>query len=140
MALRSVIITLSLGLLTFNAFADGLTIEPGSWEMTSTVNMPMLPQPQVTTETECIEEGEISPESMTDGMDSSCVFDNTVVEGNTMRWSMTCDTAESKSRGEWEATSDGDSLSGSGTITIFVQGQEIVMNMSWTGKRVGDCN
>jgi hypothetical protein len=51
--------------------AAGIAVEPGLWEMTSTVSMPMLPQPQ--------------------------------------------------------------------THTMTLQGQTMEMNMSWLGKRVGDC-
>jgi hypothetical protein len=140
MRVKSVVLTLIGGLTAFNACADGITIEPGSWEMTSTMSMPMLPQPRVTTVTECMEESEITPESMTDEMDSSCTFDVKVVEGNTMNWSMDCSGDEGSSRGEWHATSYGDTLEGAGTITIDVQGQDMVMTMNWTGKRVGACN
>lgn len=139
MRIKSVVFTLTWSLAAFNVFADGITVEPGSWEMTSTMSMPMLPQPRVSTVTECIKESEITPESMTDDMDSSCVFDVKVVEGNTMRWSMDCSSDESTSRGEWEATSYGDTLEGAGTITVDVQGQNMVMTMNWVGKRVGAC-
>jgi hypothetical protein len=43
------------------------------------------------------------------------------------------------SHGEWQATSHGDRVEGSGKITMTMQGQTMEMNMSWLGKRVGDC-
>ena len=132
-------LTWMLVLVSFQAAAEGMTVEPGTWQMTSTVNMPMLSTPKVTTTTECIEEGEISPESMTEGMDPSCVFDTREIADNTMSWSLDCDTAQGKTHGEWEATSHGDTLSGEGVITISVAGQEMAMNMSWEGERIGPC-
>ena len=101
----------------------------------------MLPQPRVTTELECIEESEISPEAMTDeGMGSGCTFDTRIIDGNTMKWSMNCDSEGGASRGEWEVTSHGDTLSGEGTITVDMQGQSMVMTMDWSRERVGDCD
>ena len=132
---------LFFSLVSIPAFAEGIPIEPGKWEMTSTMSMPMLPQPRVNTSTECIEESELSPETMTEGdMDSSCAFKDMTVDGNTMKWSMDCDANGGASRGEWEVTSHGDSLAGEGTLTVDVQGQAMVMTMNWDGKRVGGCD
>jgi hypothetical protein len=123
------------------AFAEGIPIEPGRWEMTSTMNMPMLPQPRVSSDIECIRESELSPEAMTEeGMDSSCSYDSRVVDGNTMKWAMDCKLEEGASHGEWEVTSHGDTLVGEGAVTVDVQGQAMVMTMLWEGKRVGACD
>jgi len=132
---------LLIGLVSGPVLAEGIPIEPGKWKMTSTMRMPMLPQPRVTTELECIEESEISPEAMTDeGMGSDCTFDTRIIDGNTMKWSMNCDSEGGASRGEWEVTSHGDTLSGEGTITVDMQGQSMVMTMDWSRERVGDCD
>jgi len=56
-----------------------------------------------------------------------------------MKWSMDCIAQGGASRGEWEVTSHGDTLTGGGTITVDMQGQAIAMTMQWDGKRVGDC-
>jgi len=68
-----------------SVLAQGVPIEPGMWEITSTMKIPMLPKPRVTTSMECIVESELSPEAMTEeDMDSNCTFDTRVVDGNTM--------------------------------------------------------
>lgn len=127
-------------LVLSSVFAQGIPIEPGMWEMTSTMKIPMLPRPRVTTNMECIGESELSPEAMTEeDVDSNCTFDTRVVDGNTMKWSMDCVAKGGASRGEWEVTSHGDTLTGGGTITVDMQGQAIAMTMKWDGKRVGDC-
>ncbi len=134
-------LTLLFSLVSSSAIAEGIPIEPGMWEMTSTMEMPMLPQPRVNTSMDCVEESELSPEAMTEeDMDPSCTFDTSVVDGNTMKWSMDCKAKEGASRGEWEVTSHGDTLTGGGTITMDMQGQPMVMTMKWDGKRVGDCD
>ena len=125
---------------TAPAFADGIPVEPGLWEMTSTMNMPMLPEPRVTTVTECMTRSEISPDEMgTEGMDPNCTFDTVQVDGNTLRWSFDCPVEGGTSHGEWEAVSGGDTLEGSGEITMSFQDQSLTMAMEWAGRRIGDC-
>ena len=120
--------------------ADGLQVEPGMWEMTSTMSMPMLPQPRVTTVTECMTQSELSMDDVGGGaMEANCTFDQAQVSGNTMKWSVDCPVEGGSSHGEWEAVSSGDSVTGSGRITVAVQGQNMEMTMSWEGHRVGDC-
>lgn len=132
-----------LGILFFAApaaWAEGMPVEPGMWKMTSTVTMPMLPQPRVTTTTECMTESEISMDDMGgEDMDPNCQFDMAQVDGNTMKWSFDCPVEGGTSHGEWEATSTGDSVTGKGVVTMAFQGQTMEMTMAWEGKRIGDC-
>ncbi|MBT8048020.1 MAG: DUF3617 family protein [Xanthomonadales bacterium] len=122
------------------AQAEGIPVEPGLWEMTSTMTMPMLPQPRVTTVTECMQKSEISMDEFnTSEMDPACSFSTAEVDGNTLKWSFDCPVEGGTSHGEWEAVSEGDSVSGSGLITMSFQGQTMEMKMSWEGKRIGAC-
>jgi len=131
-----------LALLFFTpaVLAAGIPVEPGLWEIKSTVTMPMLPEPRVTTVTECMEKSEISMDDMgREGMDPNCTFEAAQVDGNTMNWSFDCPVEGGTSHGEWEAVSSGDSVTGSGLMTMSFQGQSMEMTMAWEGKRVGDC-
>ena len=134
-------IILGILLLTAPAArADGIPVEPGLWEMSSIVNMPLMPQPRVTTTTECMKESEISMDDMGgEDIDPNCQFEMAQVDGNTMKWSVDCPVEGGTSHGEWEATSSGDSVTGEGLVTISFQGQAMEMTMSWEGKRIGDC-
>jgi hypothetical protein len=140
MMIRSSIILGILFLTASVARADGIPVEPGMWEMSSTMTMPMLAQPRVTTTTECMTESEISMDDMGgEDMDPNCQFEMAQVDGNTMKWSFDCPVDGGTSHGEWEATSSGDSVTGNGVITMSFQGQTMEMTMSWQGKRIGDC-
>jgi len=122
------------------AFAAGIPVEPGLWEMTSTMNMPMLPEPRVTTVTECMSRSELSPDEMgAQGMDPNCTYDSVQVDENTLRWWFDCPVEGGTSHGEWEAVSGGDTMEGSGEITMSFQGQDMTMTMEWAGRRIGDC-
>ena len=123
------------------AWGDGIPVEPGKWEIISTVSMPMLPQPRVNTTTECFEKSEISIDDMgTEGMDPNCKVETSQLDGNTMKWSFDCPMEGGTSHGEWEATSDGDTVTGEGMMTVSMQGQTMEMTMVWSGKRIGACD
>ena len=140
MMIRASIILGILFLTVPAAWADGIPVEPGMWEMSATMTMPMLAQPRVTTTTECMTESEISMDDMGgEDMDPNCQFEMAQVDGNTMKWSFDCPVDGGTSHGEWEATSSGDSVTGNGVITMSFQGQTMEMTMSWQGKRIGDC-
>ena len=135
---------LLIGLLFFAipaAWAEALMIEPGKWEMTSTMTMPMLSQPRVTTTTECIEKSEISMDDMGgEEMDPNCKIETAQVDVNTIKWSFDCPVEGGTSHGEWEATSAGDTVTGEGLMTVSFQGQTMEMTMNWTGRRIGVCD
>jgi hypothetical protein len=136
---RILLLATLIALPLSTAVAEGIPIEPGEWKITTTMEMPMLPQPRVQTQTHCFSESEISPESMSmEDLDPRCTFDSEV-DGSTMKWSMEGPAEGGSSRGDWTATSGGDTVKGNGVITAEFQGQSMVMNMSWDGARIGDC-
>ena len=133
------VMTLMVG--SFNVRADAIPVEPGLWAMSSTMNMPMMPQPHVTTRTECIEEAEISMDDVGgEDMGPDCRFETGQVDASTMEWSFTCPLeGGGTTRGEWQASSHGDRVEGSGKVSMLLQGQTMEMTVSWVGKRIGDC-
>ena len=122
------------------ASAEGVSIDPGMWEMTSTMTMTMMPEPRSNTVQECIENDELSPESFNMDKDNPCDITEVAIEGNTARWSINCSTDGGPAmEGQWEFTSNGDSISGKGEMNAEFSGQKMGFNMTWKGKRIGDC-
>lgn len=122
------------------ALADGIPVEPGLWSVTTTVNMPMLPSPQTTTLEECFTEDMIDMDDMaTEDLDPNCAFSQGQVDGSTMEWTIDCPLEGGTMQAEWSATSSGDSVEGTGNMTMDMAGQTMNMTMSWTGKRIGEC-
>lgn len=120
--------------------AAGVSIDPGMWEMTSTMTMTMMPGPRSNTVKECIENDEISPEDFNMDKDNPCNITDMNVEGNTARWSISCAAAGGPvMEGQWEFTSGGDSISGKGSMSTEFSGQKMGFDMTWVGKRLGDC-
>jgi hypothetical protein len=127
-------------LISTTGAAEGVSITPGMWEMTSTMTMTMMPQPQSKTFSKCIEKDEISPDSFNMDPDSPCQFSDVSIEGNAARWSISCPTdGGSVMEGQWEFTSNGDSINGSGSMSTEYSGQKMGFDMTWVGKRIGDC-
>ena len=127
-------------LLAGSASAEGVSINPGMWEMTSTMTMSMMPQPRSTTVKECIEKDELSPESFNMEEDNPCNISDVNIDDNTARWSINCPTEGGPvMEGNWEFTSNGDSINGSGSMSAEFGGQPMSFNMTWEGKRVGNC-
>jgi hypothetical protein len=134
-------ITLFVVTGSLSAWADAIPVEPGLWEMTSTMSMPMMPQPNVSTRTECIEETEISMDDMGgEDIGPECSSETAQADDSTMQWSFTCPMeGGGTTHGEWQATSYGDRVTGSGKVSMALQGQAMEMTVSWEGRRVGDC-
>ena len=140
MKLRIILSSLIAVFFAGDSIAEGLSIEPGQWEMTMTMTMSMMPQPQTTTVSECMTEDVLSPENFNMDKDNPCDITNVAIDGNTARWSINCQTEGGPPmEGQWEITSKGDSLTGNGSMSANFSGQEMSFTMNWDGKRVGDC-
>ena len=122
------------------AGAEGVSINPGMWEMTSTMTMTMMPQPRNNTVKECIENDELSPESFNMDEENPCTISDIAVEGDTARWSISCSTRGGPvMEGQWEFTSSGDTISGNGSMSTEFNGQAMGFEMVWEWERIGDC-
>jgi len=138
---RNIIPAILVSMLFVSAgHADGLPIEPGQWEMTSTMTMSMMPQPQTNTAIECIEEDVLDPSTFNMDEENPCDITDVMIESATARWNISCPVENgAKMEGQWEVTSHGETLSGKGQMTTEIGGQEMGFDMSWEGKRIGDC-
>ena len=137
---HTILIGLTAMLLTCTASADSIDIEPGQWEMTTTMTMSMMPQPQVTTVVECIEKDQLNPEDFNMDEENPCSISDVKTDGNTIRWSINCPAENGALMdGQWEITSNGDTLTGKGEMSAEIAGQKMGFNMSWEGKRTGQC-
>jgi len=123
-----------------SALAEGVPITPGKWEMKMTMEMTMLPAPQVRTYTECMEESELDPEAFNMDENSPCEIGEMQIEGNTVRWDMNCPTVAGDMTGSWEVTSEGETVTGSGSMSAEMAGQTMQFDMNWEGKRLGPCD
>lgn len=141
MRFHSILIVMAGFFLSGIATADGLAIDAGKWEMTSTMTMTMMPTPQTNTVTECIKENEINPETINMGEENPCAISDVKNDGDSISWSINCPVEGGMvMTGTWEMTSKGDSISGKGSMSTEFSGQQMGFDMTWDGKRIGNCD
>ena len=127
-------------LFSITSNADGVAIDPGQWEMTTTMTMSMMPQPQTNTTKECINESELNPEDFNMDEENPCSINDATIDGDTASWTINCPAANGMvMEGAWQFTSKGDSLTGKGYMSADMMGQTMRFDMTWEGKRIGDC-
>ena len=132
---------LALGAAVPAAQADGVAVEPGLWELTTTMTMPMLPAPQTITTTQCVEDSVLNVDEMgAEDPDPNCKLDITQPDDNTVHWTFDCPIeGGGTTTGEWQVTSSGGQVDGKGTMRMTMMGQEVAMDATFSGRRVGDC-
>jgi len=119
--------------------AMALKVEPGLWETTFTMTLPFMSNPQVRTQTECVDESDVSLDTFVDNEDNPC--DMQVIEDSDELLSvkMTCPGPQGGADGFWKIKSNGDSASGEGGTAMTMNGQVFSSTMKMSSKRVGDC-
>lgn len=138
---KSLFLLITLGFTSLNIAnaGDSISIEPGMWEVTTTMTSPMSNQPQVETSQECMEDSEISADILTPNDDDNCSTTDVNANGNTLTWSMQCSMQGNVMNGGGSFTSNGDTGHGNMNMNMQVEGQSFNMELSWKGKRIGSC-
>ena len=139
---RTILILAAAPLLLYGiAFGSEPRIKPGKWEFMTTTTMPMMPQPQTRTNTECITEEQADPLKEMTG-DSSCTIKDKSVTGSTLKWKMSCKDPHGGAAmdGSGELTSQDNTVEGAMEMTMQMGGQSMTLKTAWKGKRLGDCD
>jgi hypothetical protein len=118
---------------------DGLRLEPGEWEFTSQVNMPVGPAHPAQTRRECIVEPEVTPDHFNAQNMSGCTFSDVKASKSAMSWTMNCPSPDGKVSGKGRVRSTGKTLAGKIAMTISVENNAMRMDVAWNGKHLGPC-
>lgn len=119
--------------------AMALKVEPGLWETTFTMTLPFMPNPQVRTQTECVEESDVDLDTFVDDEDNPCDAEVVVDNDELLSVRMTCPGPQGGADGFWKIASTGDTVSGDGGTAMTMNGQVFTASMKMSGKRVGAC-
>lgn len=121
------------------AGADLVSIRPGLWETTTTMESSFMPAMPARRTTECVRESDYDLDRMLSGQ-GDCRISDRSLAGNTLKWQMSCNTGGgATASGEGEMTSHGDRIEGHMTMMMELQGKRMDTKTSWTGRRLGDC-
>jgi hypothetical protein len=128
-----------IAFLAGSASAAGPDMQPGLWKITTRMQLPGMPSdmPQQSFEhTECLTENDFVPhgrKSRASGGD--CEISDVRTDGDTVSWTMRCDTGQGEMNGKGSITYKGDTFEG--RIKTVMPGMEMVQHLK--GERIGDC-
>jgi hypothetical protein len=122
----------------FLAHADGMRIEPGQWEFTTTSSGAMGGAPANKVHTQCIREDSMTPQRFTQEM-KGCRIDEPKFDASSMSWKMSCPSSAGAMTGSGSFRSTGSGISGTIDVTMRMGDQEFPMTNRWTGRRLGAC-
>lgn len=112
-----------------------MSMKEGQWEMTIETEMEGMPMKMPpTTFSQCITRQEPVPQSQQPGQE--CVTKDVVTKGNTVSWTVVCDTPAGSTTGKGKITYQDDTMEGSMTMTA--QGMKMISRFS--GRHIGPCS
>lgn len=117
---------------------NGVSIQPGEWEITSTTTSDSLDAPNVQKSSSCIELSEITASDLTPHR-GECEISESSANGNTLTWKVACDMTVGTMEGRGNFTSANDAGSGTMNIVMDVQNDQFEMLVNWEARRLGDC-
>ena len=122
--------------LPFSAWADGVPITPGLWEIKT--HNAMLGTEEV--DQQCMRETVFDPVAIL-GEEDGCEISNETVSGNTVDYDLACVDEEERgsANGHFSFTVDGDQGSGKVDMTFNVNGETLNMRYTMAAARLGDC-
>ncbi len=131
-------------LLMVTAAMAAPNIQPGQWQITTTIEMPGMHvrMPTMTT-TQCLSIDDLIPRqtSPTEKQKGSpCKIANMQTKGNKVIWDVVCNGQGQNMKGHGEITYHGDTMEGKVTMKMVTHGQGTkTMIMHMKGKRLGEC-
>lgn len=134
-ALFIILFSISLLMIACSKKEEGLNMKEGKWEITfqmeATGKLPFQMPPQ--TFTQCITKKNVIPQNIETNKDCKVIKEE--LKGDTVAWSMECQTPDGPFFSEGTVTYKGTSFDGVGKMKH--SGVEITQKMS--GKWIGEC-
>jgi hypothetical protein len=135
---RSLLLALALLAAPVAAFADGLQVEPGLWEFSSSLPDQLGGEAAGGVYRTCIRDRSVTPERVM-AERKECRITNAVFTGPSARWRMRCETPAGPMNGSGAVRSTGSAVAGSLEMTMAVGGFEVPVSGGFRGRRVGAC-
>ncbi|MCU1349855.1 MAG: hypothetical protein JWO56_2885 [Acidobacteria bacterium] len=113
--------------------------KPGRWQNTVEMEMPGMPvkMPPITTNVCVTKEDVENPEkALPKAGERGCKVADYKIDGNTVTWSMTCDTPQGSISGKGKITYTADSYTG----TMDMKVADTEMLAKYKGKYMGECD
>lgn len=125
-------------LLLASAPALAQKVEPGEWQVTSTVTGAMFPKPQTRTETHCVKKEDVDdPRRWLGEMGADCTVTPTKQGADHYSWTVACPQSAVRGSGNmrWTRTTMDIDMD----LASDKQGKKVEMRSKVSGRRVGPC-
>lgn len=126
------------------AFAGGLNMQPGLWEMTVKVTMTGMPfaiPAQTKTLKECLEKGQIEHPWKSMQTQKDCKFTDVRITGHSASYKMKCGGEEATLLGKGIVIVDSPTRMHERTdMTMQTDGRTVTMHAEGSGRRLGSCS
>ncbi len=125
-----------LSAVSISSAGSGPNMQEGLWEITVKMEMPGMPMNMPSmTHTQCITNEDMVP-SGSPQQAEECKITRTKMEGDTVTWTMECDSPEGKTRATGKIIYSGNTFKGTIKMTMK-EGMEMTQHLS--GRRIGNC-
>ncbi len=120
------------------ARASDIDMNDGLWEISTKMEMANLPfSIPPMTYTSCLTKEDLIPVQGDQAEQNECKMTQQKIHGNTVSWTVVCDTDGGKVTTTGSVTYDGDSFQGE--MTVSPEGGDS-MHQTMSGHRIGPCN
>ncbi len=132
----------SINFMSLSAYSssasDAINMNEGRWEITTTMEMANLPfQIPPMSHTTCLTKNDLIPQDNEQNRDEDCKVTEQSVKGNTVSWTIVCNTDEGKTTSSGTITYKGNSFTGK--INMQMPGTGTV-SQKLAGRRLGSCD
>jgi len=113
-------------------------VEPGEWQITSTVTGAMFPKPQIRTEAHCMTKGDVDdPKRWLGQMGADCTVTPTKQGADHYSWTVACPKSAMRGSGNmrWTRTTMDIDMD----LASEKQGKKVEMRSKVSARRVGPC-
>jgi hypothetical protein len=127
-----------LALLLASAPAFAQKVDPGEWEITSTVSGAMFPKPETRTETHCMKKGEVDgPNRWLGQIGADCTVTPTKQGADHYSWTVACPKSAVRGSGNmrWTRTTMDIDMD----LASEKEGKKVQMRSKVSGRRIGPC-
>jgi len=110
-------------------------MQPGRWEITSTIEMSGISTMPTAKQTQCITDKDLVPQ--TQSQNDKCSMLESTTDGDTVSWVVNCESDGGTMTSQGKVVYHGNNFSGSIVTTGSRMPSALTQKM--TGRRVGDC-
>ena len=110
-------------------------LQPGLWEITSTIEMPGISTMPTAKQTQCITGKDLVPQAQS--QNDKCRMLESTTDGDTVSWVVNCESDGGTMTSQGKVVYHGNNFSGS----VETTGSQMpsAMTQKMTGRRIGDC-